>query len=798
MKMHLKYPASWWRNLWREALPSGNGTIGASVYGAVQEETVVINHADLWHWGRKDELPDVRFHLAETRRLMDEKRFLEASWLLANALKERGYKTTLASRFPHSAIRLLMPCAQPFRKYERSLRMDTGEVEVGWNDGETRYTRTLFVSRADDCLAYAIQADAPSSVSGDIALRLHPSDRWQNEPEFQELERSVTVRTETGEGGAYVFYGARNDDGTDFGAVLRLIPEGGRIAEGPESLRFEGAERVLALVKTFVSCEDREREWSRLKAELSGVSLGYEELLARHVRLHGPLFRSAALELADSDDDTRSNEQLLLEAYDGEAPTALAQKLWAFGRYLFISGVGPKDQPFGLYGLWGGDYRLVWCHNMANENVQMMYWHAHVGGLGGLTESLYRYYLNLMEDFRANARKLYGCGGIYIPAGSTPGIGVPNQIVPVIMNWTGAAAWLSSHFYKHYAFTGDERFLKETAWPFMKEAAAFYEDFLVEGENGYYKMYPSVSPENTPSNFMPQDGKALAHPMPTAVNATMDFALLKELLTSLLEAGRVVGCGAEELEKWRRMLERIPPYLVNEDGAVREWMDETFDDRYDHRHLSHLYPVFPGHEVQREERPELFAAFDRAVRLRNLGAQSGWSLSHMASVYARLGDGDSALESLNALARSCLLPNLFTLHNDWRNMGICMNMPTAPMQLDANLGWVNAVQEMLLYVSPALVKLLPALPSAWKRGRLEGWRFCAGTVSMEWDVDGGRFAAELRADRVAELTLRLPERFGSLALLDDESPHSFEEEEAGRRFRLRLQAGSVVTIRNRK
>ncbi|WP_166243098.1 glycosyl hydrolase family 95 catalytic domain-containing protein [Paenibacillus turpanensis] len=789
MKMRLKYPASWWRNMWREALPSGNGVIGASVFGAVSEETILVGHADLWHWGHKDELPDVSFTLQQTRALMDEKRFAEASWVLTNALKERGYGTRLASRFPLAAIQLTMPSKEAFRRYERTVELGTGEVSVTWEDGPVRYTRTLFVSRADDCIVYEIRGDAPGAVSGSITLQLHPSDRWQGEPEYVELERSVTVRAE----GSDVLYAGRNDDGTDFGAVLRVVPQGGRLVAESERLRIDDADRVLVLVKVFVSCQDREQEWTRLREELEGLERfgGYNELLERHRALHEPLYQSAKLELCSGEHASVTNEQLLLEAYDGEAPAALVQLMWAYGRYLFISGAGPKDQPFGLYGLWGGDYRLMWCHNMANENVQMMYWHAHVGGLGELTASLHRYYTGLLNDFRDNARKLYGCRGIYIPAGSTPGTGIPNQIVPVILNWTGAASWLASHFYKHYGFTGDEAFLREVAWPFMKEAAAFYEDFLVEDENGRCKVYPSVSPENTPQNFMPADGRALAHPMPTAVNATMDIALLKELLTSSIEAGRIVSCDAQELEKWSGLLSRLPSYTANEDGAVREWLDPAFEDRYDHRHLSHLYPVFPGYEVQQEEQPELFEAFRTAVELRNLGAQSGWSLAHMASIYARLGDGEQALACLDILARSCLLPNLFTLHNDWRNMGVCMNIPMAPIQLDANMGWVNAVQEMLLYVSPRLVKLLPALPEKWQRGRFAQWRFYTGRVSAQWDCDTRSFTVELQAERACELTVQLPQRFAPFQVSQD--GQLFERVEDAKLY-LRLEQGAVVNI----
>lgn len=770
-RLIMNYPASWWRNMWREALPSGNGVLGASVFGGVEEETVLLNHAQLWHWGHKDELPDVSGTLSRTRELMDEERYAEASWQLADALKGHDYGTRLASRFPLAAIKLVMPCGSAFREYSRTLEMDSGEVTVCWTDGACRFGRKLFVSRADDAVIYEIEGSGDGLVTGEIGLILHPSDRWADTPEFKELEQSV----ETGSDEAFAWYAATNDDGTDFGAVLRIIPQGGRVEMKEGLIRFDRTRRVLVLVKVFVHGE-RSRDWTRLKLELAELAAAatYERLLQRHIALHRPLYRSASLELDDAQLDSRSNERLLLDAYQGDAPLALVRKMWAYGRYLFLSGTAADEQaePFGLYGLWGGDYRLVWSHNMANENIQMMYWHAHVGGLGKLTASLFRYYEGLMEDFRDNARKLYGCRGIYIPAGTTAGIGVPNQIVPVILNWIGAAGWLARHYDEHYRFTGDLQFLQETAIPFMREALQFYEDFLVMDEDGLYKVYPSVSPENTPLNFMPTDGKPLAHPMPTAINATMDIAILKELLHHLSEANRAIGGDPEETRRWNKMLDRLPAYRINKDGAVCEWIHPVFEDRYAHRHLSHLYPVFPGHEVTQESDPDLFGAFETAVRRREIGAQSGWSFAHMAAVYARLSDGDSALDCLDVLSRSSLLPNLFTLHNDWRGMGVSMNMPTAPVQLDANLGWVNAVQEMLLQTAPSLVKLLPALPGRWKRGRLAEWRFHTGRVSMEWDREVGLFRAELIADRDTDMVVKLPDWVSSCAISAQEAQPS--------------------------
>lgn len=814
--MLLKYPSSWWQGLWREALPSGNGKLGASVQGGIQTETVLLQHSELWHWGRKDELPDVSHTLSETRKSMDEERYLEASWHLTRTLQAEGYASRLSSRYPLATMTVEMKCNNAFRKYRRELDMDTGEVQVRWQDGSDNYTRSLFVSRADDCVVYEIEThrvkDEASAqgtgsaehslLSGTIGLQFPQGDRVREDDEFNVLKSSITIRIDRDDAREYLCYGGQNDDGQDYGAVLRLIQlneiPGASHDQQKESetnedmlsrqLHFRTSGKVLVLVKMFATGR-RAQEWTRLKQELASLESEYNTLLDRHISLHQPLFSSAELDLDDKTDDGRCNEDLLLEAYEGEAPTGFVRKMWAYGRYLFISGTSEHSGlPFGLYGLWGGDYRLIWGHNMANENVQMMYWHTDVGGLSNLNRSLFRYYNGLMDDFRDNARKLYGCRGIYIPAGTTPGIGVPNQIVPVIMNWTGAAGWIARHYYAHYQFTGDKQFLLEEALPFMKEALQFYEDFLVLGEDGKYKIYPSVSPENTPENFMPKHGQPLAHPMPTAINATMDIAIIKELLQHVIAASRLAGVHTTKVPCWEAMLEHMPDYLLEPEGAVKEWLHPAFEDRRDHRHLSHLYPVFPGQEVTREEQPELFQAFETAVDQRRLGAQSGWSLAHMSSIYARLGNGERALESLDILARSCVLSNGYTLHNDWRNMGVCMSMPAAPIQLDANMGWVNAVQEMLLYVSEQWIKLLPALPERWGQGSIRDWCIPGGRMSCTWNRSSGFFRAELVADRRINTKLYIPEwvkgcemlsRTACLCELDENGIYELEIEAGG-------------------
>ena len=268
----------------------------------------------------------------------------------------------------------------------------------------------------------------------------------------------------------------------------------------------------------------------------------------------------------------------------------------------------------------------------------------------------------------------------------------------------------------------------------MKESALFYEDFMVYDSNGKLKSYPSNSPENYPDGDF-EGAKQIS----VAINSTMDFALLKELLTNLISSAKKLGIDKEKQEDWAKMLSAIPEYEINEDGAIKEWLHPNFKDNYHHRHQSHIYPLFPGFEVNEENNPELFEAMRVAVNKRlviGLKSQTGWSLAHMANIFARLNDGEGAKECLDLLVRFCTGANLYTYHNDWRNMGVTlkyMHAGHAPYQVDANMGFVSAVYEMLLYSDSDKIKLLPALPHELASGRIEHIQARGGfDVSIFW------------------------------------------------------------------
>lgn len=735
--MKMKRPASWWNDNWREGTPLGNGLHGALMYGNTAFEKIMLTHTKLWREGKSMEIPDVSDVLPEMRELIFAGEVPKADRMLSDALIERGYTPREAYPFPAADLTITLPPVKGFSKYQRSLDFSTAEATVEYMDGSELITRRGFVSRVDDTIVIECHKDSH------IQLSVHKTDITNVTVKHPENE---IVKLE----GQWIYLKAEIGE-VEHGVVARVLKK----------------DKILILAKIYTEGKSEDK-WKQLKEEIESLVPDYDKLFERHVVEHQRLFNSCRFYLEDDNSNREAtNEELLDLAYDTGLTNALTERMWAYGRYLLISGTQLGGLPCNLTGLWSGEYRAFWAFNMANINLEMIYWQALSGGLEELMLPVFDYYDAGMEDMKENARKIYGCNGILLPAVTMPG-GIRHVcLAPHITNWTAGAGWIAQHYYDYYKYTHDLDFLKNRALPFMMEAAKFYEEFIV-WQGDHWHVCPSVSPENHTRNYkwgyMDLGDSNATHDLgdgtQSSIDATMDIAVIKELFANLIEIGSATKLITEDkLDDYYKILEGAVPYKTNEWGAPREWQHEHFPDNDLHRHQSHLYPIFPGLELSRVNTETTEIYHKGALRRMTVGLsyQTSWSLIQNAHTMARVKDGELALESLNLISKSCIMRNLFTTHNDWRGSGICLDFPMAPFQIDANIGWPSAVQEMLLFSNTARIDLLPALPKAWKKGSIGTLHTrCGVDVDMCWDLRLNNSQATLIAKRKTTFSLYLP------------------------------------------
>ncbi|MGJ8653795.1 MAG: glycosyl hydrolase family 95 catalytic domain-containing protein [Opitutaceae bacterium] len=788
---------------WREALPTGNGTVGALVYGSISQDRVLFNHNELWYRGVVDEVPDLSGELPVVRQLMLDGNYLEANSHYSKKLREGGFKGRNGVYHPAFDLLLSSDTDRMFEDYSRTVDFETGEVVVKWRDGETAYRRSLFVSIPDQMAFMSITADQQGAVAGSVTLDIHDL-KDSIDQRGGDFDAGFTYNTFARDG--FIEFRADGSGGGEFGGVLRAVTVDGdqvndisKSADG-KSFKFEGANEVVLLVALFAN-EPADIAVPRLKEALAYIYPHYPSLLQRHSVLHREKFNSIGVTLNMAGGRDASNEHLLLDAYQNSASPELLEKLFDYGRYLLICSSTSGGYPAGLQGIWNGDYRPPWSGLYGiNENLQMSYWQALPGNLPESMMAFYDYFDAHMDDFRYNAKQLWGTDGIYIPPFMSPESGVMRQTAAHVINWTDAAGWLASFYYDYYLFTGDEVFLQERAVPFMKEVALFYEDFIVKDAEGKNMFFPSQSPENQPKDKEIRNAKTgRVTKIKVQINSTIAVAISKEVLTHLIKSCELLGIEEEGVVRWKALLADMPEYEVNEDGALKEWLHPDFKDNYEHRHQSHIYPLFPGNEITEESSPELYEAARVAIEKRltiGLKSQTGWSLAHMANVYARLGDGEKALEALNILTRSCLGKNFFTYHNDWRAMGATMPFfwgRSAPFQMDANFGIPAAITEMLCGSTADMLRVLPALPAEWETGEFKDILTRVGVkTSASWDMSRNEITLRLVAERDSEFQLKLPKE---VQYLISDYSDAFTESNYGNRYRsVVLRKGEDVVV----
>jgi len=511
--------------------------------------------------------------------------------------------------------------------------------------------------------------------------------------------------------GDTVSYEGNFKGGGRFGAVMKYVTDG-TVSSQRDPLGYDQ-----------VVC----RDYTHFTAYVTGyafeeptepVVLPYEQLYQRHLALYAPIYERVKLEFGYS--TLKSTDEMILEAsYDTPDP-AIYELMFHYARYLFISCAADCAYPPNLQGIWNGDYEPAWnCDFHNDENIQICMWPGLPMQMPETVRTYMNYYFGCMDVYRHNAKKYFNAEGIAVPTAQTVDGKGPYE--GYWNNCPGMAGWIGQLFFDYWLYTRDNELLEKQIVPYLEEVAKFYMSYCTVID-GKCQFIPSLSPENEPKIHISAGQQTQDNgPSIICVNSTFDLAIAKEVLRNLIRAYEELGKDASEYEKWLAMM---PDYKINQDGAIKEWLNDELEDNYEHRHMSHIYPFFPGCEINEYNNKPMFEAIRVAIQKRmteGLTAQTGWSLTHMAHIFARLGMAEEALSCLKILTRTVVLNNLLTLHNDYRTQGNTLYWDfDFPFQIDALLGVPSVIAEMFAYSSDGYIKITPAVPGLFANARISG------------------------------------------------------------------------------
>ncbi len=769
-------PSRWWGEKWREGLYLGNGKISANVYGGAAEERVLINDAALKWMGRTTVVPDISVKIRDVRKKIDAGDFMGAQAILPSALQQKNFRSQPEYPLPLCELDLHFSHSDIPTNYCRLLNMETGQATVSYVVDGTKFVRDTFVSRADNLVAFRITKQGGATINFNLSFALmHRVNSRTYEGTCIMPEGVQTTNDKQ-----FLTFAARNDDnGTDFGAVAKLNVLGGGVRTENGVTYVSNAQSVTILIKTFVE-GSREKEWANLKTQLNSIKDGYDKLFKAHAALHAKLYGSVDVSLCSQKD--AFIEDLLLETDGGNLPPLLVEKIYKFSRYLMVAGTADDGDFLSPCGLWNGCYKPYRAFTCLSGELELTYLHAFCGNMFGSLEKTFDYFENSVEDYRNNAQRLFGCRGIVVPVVAAPKTGRLGSTDVFAVHFTGCGAWICNFYYKYACYSQNQKFLKTRLIPFMKEVAAFYADFLVSTPNGL-ETNPSVLPMRIADSYKITDRPVVAK------NSQLDFSLLKDLLTNLIEACET--CKVKVDATWQKLLDQIPPIQLASDGSIKEFVNSIISVDYTGVSNGTLYPAYFGNDVSWQSSEETVQAYlTTADKKRSVpSVQNSYNVTVLGAVYARLGDAYGAKICLTNAIRGCAMNNLVFVDKDWRGMGICGSGVWTPVQLHANMIFANDVQQMLLYSCKNVIKIFPALPSDWKNAQFSGLLAENGVaVSVKVDESKNTLSIKLESKKQTEVDLVLPD--GVKKLLKT----NLQEKPEGKRFTCTIAAGKAVEL----
>ncbi|MFC4302158.1 glycosyl hydrolase family 95 catalytic domain-containing protein [Cohnella boryungensis] len=708
---------------WEEALPIGNGRLGAMVFGGPRAERLQLNEDSLWHGGPRDRHnPDAREHLPEIRRLIFEGRLHEAERLASLALTaipetQRHYVPLgdLFLNFEHAANHEIL-------EYERELDLSQALVNISYKAENVKYSRQIFASYPDSAIVVRLTADVPGQIS--FTARM-------GRERFRYVDR---IRAESGNS---LVMSGNSGGGVNYSGVLICRPEGGQMRTIGEHLVVANADSALLVIAATTDFRDPDPESAAVISARRAVSRSYRDMLEEHVADYRNLFDRTELRIygersmREEDTSVRLNH---LKA--GLEDPGLPALYFQYGRYLLIASSRPGSLPANLQGIWNKDMLPAWDSKFTiNINAQMNYWPAEICHLSECHEPLFELIERMIPNGRRTAQVMYGCRGSTAHHNTDIWADTaPQDLWLPSTYWPLGLAWLCLHLWEHYQFRQDQAFL-ERAYPMMKEAAVFLLDYMVELPGGELVTCPSVSPENTYRMPNGETGVLCYGP-------SMDSQIARELFRACLSAAEQLQCDADFRAELRLAIDKLPQPRIGRYGQLQEWLEDYEELEPGHRHISHLFALYPGTQISLEKTPELSAAARRTLerRLAHGGGHTGWSRAWIVNFWARLREAEEAYANVTALLTHSTLPNLLDNH--------------PPFQIDGNFGGTAGIAELLLQSHEETIHLLPALPKAWSNGEVRGLRARGGvTVDIAW-ANGRMQQAVLKPDRTGSYRIR--------------------------------------------